>query len=427
MYQQSATRLQNAAERVEQYRQDLAAMADGLDGKRWGVEVHGPIRDMDGHLAAVEGIYRDLAGQMQQQGDNVSDAHDRAPWVPDTLLDDEHTGFAGQLTPTTPNPGNPVMDDTEPTVTYTTPEVPRNDFDDYRPGKGLDSVADTVADLKGNWLATEVTPITTPTGVKFEVTGPRRHIARLADLYGETLPAPAAEPESAPQPEPAAASTPEPEPEPAPAAPISGAMSAKPLHENGWGDITSSPVHYHDDGPIGMAVNRMGQDRHLDVDGEPLANVLGVMATDVVRGRRTAQQGVDDLKALQARLPEGGNARNSLSWAIRDMDAPPQPVPAVPNSTPEPLRNLVAELNAIPIVRNDPSREMEPLLGLINDFAAGQTGGFRMKDGLRRLRNKRHESLGDCGKFEIDHAVDTAVKALEALPREALMPPKENA
>jgi hypothetical protein len=426
MYNAAADRLTNAAERVEQYRADLAAMADGLDGKRWGVEVHGPIRDMDGHLAAVEGIYRDLAGQMQQQGDNVSDAHDRAPWVPDTLLDDEHNGFAGQSTPTTP--GNPVMDNTEPdktepTVTYTTPEAPRNDFDDYRPGKGLDSVADTVAYLKGNWLATEVTPITTPTGVKFEVTGPRRHIEQLADLYGQTLPSAAASPE----PKPAAAPQPDPTPAPEPAAPVTGAMSAKPLHENGWGDITSSPVHYHDDGPIGMAVNRMGQDRHLDVDGEPLANVLGVMATDVVRGRRTAQQGVDDLKALQARLPEGSNARNSLSWAIRDMDAPPQPVPAVPDSTPEPLRKLVADLNAIPIVRNDPSREMEPLLDLINDFAAGRTGGFRMKDGLRRLRNKRHESLGDCGKFEIDHAVDTAVKALEALPREALMPPEKNA
>jgi outer membrane biosynthesis protein TonB len=82
VYNAAADRLINAAERVEQYRADLAAMADGLDGKKWGVEVHGPIRDMDGHLSTVASTYRDLAGQMQQQGDSVSDAHDAHPYVP---------------------------------------------------------------------------------------------------------------------------------------------------------------------------------------------------------------------------------------------------------------------------------------------------------------------------------------------------------
>jgi len=82
VYDAAADRLINAAERVEQYRADLAAMADGLDGKKWGVEVHGPIRDMDGHLSTVASTYRDLAAQMQQQGDSVSDAHDAHPYVP---------------------------------------------------------------------------------------------------------------------------------------------------------------------------------------------------------------------------------------------------------------------------------------------------------------------------------------------------------
>jgi hypothetical protein len=349
----------------------------------------------------------------------------------------ERTGFAGQLAPTTPATGNPGMDNTEPdnteptepTVTYTTPEVPFNDFDDYRPGKGLDSIQDNVNDLLGTYLATQVDPITTPTGVTFEVTGPRRHIEYVADLYGETLPTAAAEPEpepaAAPQP---AASQPEPAPEPepasAPAAPVTGALSAKPLYENGWGGGSNSPVHYHDDGPIGTAVNRMGQDRHLDVDGEPLADVLGLMATAVVAGRRTAQQGVDDLKALRDRLPSDSRARNSLDWAIQDMDAPPSPTPDMPEGTPEPLRDLVTALNAVPIVRTDRSKELDPLLGIIGDFAAGRAGGGRMVDEVRRLRNKRHESLGDAGKFEIDRAVDAAVKALGEMPREALTPKK---
>lgn len=81
-YQSAATALQAAAERVEQYRTDLSAMADGLGGNQWGVEVHGPIRDMDTNLSEIAGDYRDLAVQMQQQGDNVRDAEDAHPYVP---------------------------------------------------------------------------------------------------------------------------------------------------------------------------------------------------------------------------------------------------------------------------------------------------------------------------------------------------------
>lgn len=81
-YEQAATALRAAAERVEQYRVDLSAMADGLGGKKWGEEVHGPIRDMDRDLVEIAATYRDLAHQMQQEGDNVSDAEDAHPYVP---------------------------------------------------------------------------------------------------------------------------------------------------------------------------------------------------------------------------------------------------------------------------------------------------------------------------------------------------------
>lgn len=98
-YQQAVTRLIAAAEVVAEYRADLAAFADTLDGKRWGVDVTGPIKDMDGKLTGIEGDYRDLAGQMKHQGDQGAAAHEQAPWVPDTLLADEAgCSFAGQLT-----------------------------------------------------------------------------------------------------------------------------------------------------------------------------------------------------------------------------------------------------------------------------------------------------------------------------------------
>ena len=82
-YQQAVPRLIAAADDVAEYRADLGAFADTLDGKRWGTEVTGPIKDMDGELVALEGDYRDLAGQMRHQGDQGAAAHEQAPWVPD--------------------------------------------------------------------------------------------------------------------------------------------------------------------------------------------------------------------------------------------------------------------------------------------------------------------------------------------------------
>ncbi|MGW6449501.1 hypothetical protein [Lentzea sp. NPDC055074] len=193
--------------------------------------------------------------------------------------------------------------------------------------------------------------------------------------------------------------------------PVTGALSDTPLLDNTWGSILdNSPIHYHDDGPIGTAVKYMGQDATMDVDGEPLANVVGKLATDVVRRKTTAQQAVNDLKELRDRLPEGSRAHQCLSTAVRNMDGPDTPVPQVPAGTPEPLRELVGKLHAVPIVRQEPQREMEPLLKLCEQAAAGNARF--LDEEVKRLRNKRHESLGDCGKFEIQDAVDEARKAM---------------
>lgn len=205
-----------------------------------------------------------------------------------------------------------------------------------------------------------------------------------------------------------------PEPEPMPAAPITGAMSSAALLPNTWGGLPEpGSVHYHDDGPLGTALTYMGPDARLDVDGDALANVVGAIATDVTRGRRTAQQGVDAVTALRDRLPETSRARRCLDGALRDMDAPMTPLPTLPEGTPEPLRQLVHALHAVPMVRAESGKELEPLLEIVAAAAAGRTRGRRLARDLRSIRNKRHESLGDCGKFEIDRAVDAAAKALD--------------
>jgi hypothetical protein len=212
---------------------------------------------------------------------------------------------------------------------------------------------------------------------------------------------------------------------PTPPTPVSGDLSDKPLLDNKWGEASAlhSEVCYHDDGPVGTALRSMGADARMDVDGQPLANVVGVIATDVVAGRRTAQQGVDDVKALRERLPATSQAHSELGDAIRKMDGPDTPPPAMPATAPEPLRQLAADLHAVPIVRGDPARELAPVVGLADDFAAGKASRGRLIREVRDLANKRHEAFSDSGKMEIDRAVLRATEALKKLPPEAFQRP----
>lgn len=181
----------------------------------------------------------------------------------------------------------------------------------------------------------------------------------------------------------------------------------KKLSENGWGYNFSLPVAYHDDGPIGTAVKQMGADALRDFDGKPLGDVLGELATHVVVGRLTAADGLAEYKKVRDRLTEG-RARRALDWALADMEAPDTPAPELPATAPEPLHRLAAALHNIPLVRRDP-RELEDLIKL-----ADHPPGPMLVDKIRRtISNKRHESLSDSGKLEIDRAVQAAAEALE--------------
>ena len=192
------------------------------------------------------------------------------------------------------------------------------------------------------------------------------------------------------------------------------------------GDLPGAdyPVNFHADGRIGIAINRMGTEAMLDVDGEPLAELLGRAATDAVVGRASSQEVLERITLLRDRLPQGGAARRELDEALDLLDAPASPAPPVPPATLAPLRQLMANLHAVPLVRRDPSREEEPLARILDDFAAGRTAGSRLLMAVRGLRNVRHESVE--GKFEIDRAVSRALDALEGMhraDRKSLYPP----
>lgn len=202
-----------------------------------------------------------------------------------------------------------------------------------------------------------------------------------------------------------------------PKPPVSGWPSDKPLLPNEWGRFPGpdTPIAYHDDGEIGSALKFMpGREARMEVDGEPLANVLGRLATDVRMGRKTPQEGVDAYKELRDRLPEASQARFRLDMAIRRIDAPATPPPVLPKGTPEPLRQLAADLNEIPLARAQP-KELDKIRGVAEDLAAGRPVWVEQE--VEWLHNTRHESQGDAGKFQIDAAVTRAVKALDALHR----------
>lgn len=224
-----------------------------------------------------------------------------------------------------------------------------------------------------------------------------------------------------------AAGTSAPDVAPAPAVPAgpapipAGVINDQPLSPNGWdGGNLASPVYYHDDGEIGRAVKALGADARLDVDGLPLAEQLGRIATGNVRGDITAQEQLDQLKTLRDRLPDGPGKR-VVSLAVDALDAPQSDPPAVPESTPAPLRQLMTDLWAIPTVRGD-QRETNSLAGVLEQFDAGKLSANRLIDGVRQATlNNRHESVE--GKAEVDRQVRAALGALEALKktdREAL-------
>jgi hypothetical protein len=212
-----------------------------------------------------------------------------------------------------------------------------------------------------------------------------------------------------PLPSPKAPKAPKVEPAAAAGAPR---MSSEPLRSNGWGGFGGDgQVYFHDDGAIGTAIKSMGADAHLQVAGGALANVLGQIATEGVSGRISAQEILDSVKRVRDEVPAGSSARRALDGAVRKMDAPQSPLPPIPDTAPEPLRQLVHDLHAIPLVRKDTSQELDPLVQVLHDHATGKIGQFRLQFAVRDLRNRRHESYE--GKFAIDAAIEAALDALQ--------------
>lgn len=204
--------------------------------------------------------------------------------------------------------------------------------------------------------------------------------------------------------------------------PVSGAKTNKPTIRNTWG-AGASEVSYHPDGDLSNALKSMGDDRKMEIDGDSLENVVGRLVTDTYAGRRSSQEVLDEAKKIRDRLPEGSKARNAMDFAFRDMDAPDTPTPKVPAGTPPALKQLVEDLHKVPEVRKDPGKDMDRLLKLMDEWAAGRMPPLRLVQNVRtQVANKRHESREASG--DIRRATDKALRDLEAAARSgSLRPP----
>jgi hypothetical protein len=199
-----------------------------------------------------------------------------------------------------------------------------------------------------------------------------------------------------------------------------GKFSDKPLREQTWGGAAKpNDLRFHEDGEIGLALSRMGQDERLDVGGEPLRNVLGQIATDVNRGSITPSQGLERYKALAARLPEGSKAKDTLESAIRQIDAPVRK-PDLPEGTPDFLRKLADQLAEIPIARKAAPRsgragELDQVEALARELTDGKPKSiFTAREALDKMIGSRHESASDAGFSQIQAAIRDAIKGDEA-------------
>lgn len=171
----------------------------------------------------------------------------------------------------------------------------------------------------------------------------------------------------------------------------------------------------HFDSALGMLWQQLGDDRHLQVDdGRALGNVVADLGEGITLRRHDTSAALQQLRRLRAQLPDGPAARR-VDTAVDRLDAPPRPAPPLPAQAPEQLRTLMADLNAINLVRRgydagtaSPFHETDLLADLAERWAAGTLSTGQFERALRDLAQRRHESQE--GFTEIRAAVDRALR-----------------
>jgi hypothetical protein len=212
-----------------------------------------------------------------------------------------------------------------------------------------------------------------------------------------TTGAPTAAPVQQPAATPPAPSTPA-------AAPVDGHYTEKAPKPNNWGSTPNPDVHtLHYDGPLPRGVESLGQDARIDMGGEPLADTILDLGDQVRSGQLHPAELPERLAAVRDRLPKDSRAYRAVSQMAADVDAPMTSVPYIPENTPAPLKDLIIGLHRIPIVRQDPDRELNKVADLADRLAVGKIKRRDLETELYRMN--RHEMWSDTGSIQINRMV----------------------
>lgn len=187
-------------------------------------------------------------------------------------------------------------------------------------------------------------------------------------------------------------------------------LPATPERENTWGGMPGDPDNtwrHHWDGAIPRAADGMGQDQHLNVDGQPLGDVLRRIATDVTRDKMAPRDAWDRVAQLRDRVPADSRARRALDYALEDMGPRDRELPAIPDGTPAPLATLVREMHAIPLACRE-GGELDRVVEILGQ----RRGRAGLAMALGGVMGGVHESTSDCGYQQMTGAVQRCLQEL---------------
>lgn len=166
---------------------------------------------------------------------------------------------------------------------------------------------------------------------------------------------------------------------------------------NGEFDRDQGLIHY--DGAIGRLWNDLGDERHLQVDGHALGNVLVDLGQGITMRRHDTNHALAEMRRIRQQLPDGSRPAALVDEAINRLHAPERALPEIPEDTPAPLRTLMHDLNNINLVRRGSDgghgrvfHETDQLADLIRQRRAGTIRRGDFQRGVEDLVRGRHES-----------------------------------